>query len=233
MTLERKIAGVFALDDETWLRHANPWSVLLRNTVLPLLIVAVWSRLWLGWYALVPLAVALLWTWYNPRLFPAPASFDYWASKAVLGERVWLNRDVVPVPARHRTVPNILSAVSGIGMLFVFWGALVFDVWPTIFGMALIYAGKLWFLDRMAWLWEDMKDNPAYTRLTGSPRCCFPEGGNNQIPGFLQVLFTDLPPTDNQEKDCEDKEEQEEGKPVEDRNIDGYSLRRDEKSCNK
>lgn len=48
MTLERKIAQTFALDDETWLRHANPWSLVLRNTVLPHLILAFWSRLWLG-----------------------------------------------------------------------------------------------------------------------------------------------------------------------------------------
>ena len=158
MTLERKIARAFALDSGTWLRHANPWSVVLRNTVLPVLVLAFWSRLWLGWYALPAVGVALLWTWYNPRIFPVPDSLDHWASKAVMGERVWLNRDIVPVPSRHRTVPNILSGVSGTGMLFVFWGVFVFDIWPTIFGLALVYSGKLWFLDRMAWLWEDMRE---------------------------------------------------------------------------
>lgn len=163
MTLERSIARAFALDDETWLRHANPWSVTLRNTVLPLLVLAFWSRLWIGWWAVLPVALALLWTWFNPRIFPAPSSLDHWASKAVMGERVWLNRDVVSVPVHHRTVPNILSVVSGIGMLFVFWGVLMFEFWPTILGMALVYAGKLWFLDRMAWLWEDMKGVPEYS----------------------------------------------------------------------
>jgi hypothetical protein len=158
MTLERKMAKAFALDDATWRCHANPWSVALRNTVLPLIVLSVWSRLWIGWWAVIPVALALLWTWFNPRIFPAPSSLDHWASKAVMGERVWLNRDAVPVPERHRTVPNLLSAVSGIGMLFVFWGILWFDPWPTAFGMALVYVGKLWFLDRMAWLWEDMKD---------------------------------------------------------------------------
>jgi hypothetical protein len=158
MTLERKIAKTFALDNETWLRHANPWSVILRNTVLPILIFALWSRLWLGWWALVPVALALLWTWFNPRIFPAPASFDNWASKAVFGERVWLNRDIIPVPVHHRTTPNILSAVSAIAMLFIFWGVFTFGLWPTIFGMAFVYTGKLWFLDRMVWLWEDMKE---------------------------------------------------------------------------
>jgi hypothetical protein len=76
----------------------------------------------------------------------------------VFGERIWLNRDTVPVPVHHRTAPNILSAISGIGMLFIFWGVIFFDLWPTVLGMALVYSGKLWFLDRMAWLWEDMHD---------------------------------------------------------------------------
>lgn len=158
MTIERKIARSFALDDAAWLRHANPWSVALRNTVLPLIVIALWSRLWLGWWALVPAVLALLWAWYNPRVFPAPASFDHWASKAVFGERAWLNRDRVPVPEHHRVVPNLLSGMSALGMLFVLWGVLVFEVWPAVFGMALVYCGKLWFLDRMAWLWDEMKD---------------------------------------------------------------------------
>ena len=170
MTLERKIAKVFALDNATWLCHANPWSVALRTTVIPLLVLAFWSRFWLGWYALILVALALIWTWYNPRIFPAPSSLDHWASKTVLGERVWLNRDVVPVPAHHRTTPNILSGISGIGILFVFWGVYAFDLWPTVFGMALVYCGKLWFLDRMAWLWEDMKDaDPEYRKWWTTP----------------------------------------------------------------
>jgi hypothetical protein len=158
MTLERMIAGLFRLDDAAWMRHASPWSVFLRFTVLPVLILAFWSRLWLGWWAFVPVVLALLWTWLNPRLFPAPQSLDHWTSKGVFGERVFLNRDNVPVPSRHRRVPNILSAVSGIGMLIVIWGVLFFEAWPVLLGTAVVYLGKLWFIDRMVWLWEDMKD---------------------------------------------------------------------------
>jgi hypothetical protein len=45
MTLERKIAAAFQMGDEAWLRHANPWSGWTRfATVLPLLSLAVWSR---------------------------------------------------------------------------------------------------------------------------------------------------------------------------------------------
>ena len=158
MTLERIIAWIFRMDDATWLRHANPWSVILRFTVLPILILAFWSRLWLGGWAAIPVAAALLWTWANPRIFPAPRSLDHWTSKGVLGERVWLNRDAVPVPVYHRKVPNVLSAVSGMGMLFVIWGVFMFDPWPTLFGVVVVDLSELWFVDRMGWLWQDMQD---------------------------------------------------------------------------
>jgi|GEM_PF-3630839 len=32
------------------------------------------------------------------------------------------------------------------------------EIWPTLFGAVTIYLGKLWFVDRMVWLYHDMKD---------------------------------------------------------------------------
>jgi|SRR5690625_1013881 len=158
MTLERKVASIFQMDDKIWQRHANPWSVWTRNTVLPLLIIAFWSRTWLGWWSLLPIAAAFLWTWLNPRLFSKPKSMDSWAAKGTLGERVWLNRDNIPVPEHHRKVPNILSAISTVGAVFVIWGVIDFAIWPTLFGAVTIYLSKLWFVDRMVWLYDEMKD---------------------------------------------------------------------------
>ena len=40
------------LSDETWRRHANPWSVWTRYAAFPLLVVAVWSYHAIGWWAL-------------------------------------------------------------------------------------------------------------------------------------------------------------------------------------
>ena len=54
-------------------------------------------------------------------------------------------------------------------MLFIFWGVLMFEVWPTISGMIIVYSGKVWFLDRMVWLWQDMKDVPDIRSLTVYP----------------------------------------------------------------
>ena len=49
MTLERKVAKVFNLTDDNWMKHANPWSVWTRYSVLPLIVLAFWSRIWIGW----------------------------------------------------------------------------------------------------------------------------------------------------------------------------------------
>ena len=151
------------MDDKTWRRHANPWSVFTRTSALPLIVLAVSSREWFGWWSLPLISISILWTWLNPRIFRQPKTTDHWASKGVFGERVWLNRKNVAVPERHRNFPNILSVVSAVSTVFVVWGVIMLDLWPTIFGIVLVILSKYWFLDRMAWLYEDMKDEyPEY-----------------------------------------------------------------------
>ncbi len=43
-------------------------------------------------------------------------------------------------------------------MGLVVWGIVTFSLWPTFLRGAVGYLGKLWFVDRMVWLFEDMKD---------------------------------------------------------------------------
>lgn len=159
MTLERKIAGLFKLDDDNWMRHANPISVWTRYSVLPVIVLAFWSREWIGWWCLVPGLVSLLWLFFNPILFKKPKSTKNWASKAVLGERVFLNRDNVPIPDNHNTLLHaILNGISFVGVLLSIWATVYFSVWGAVLGVALAYLGKSWYLDRMVWLYEDMKE---------------------------------------------------------------------------
>ena len=159
MDIFRFAERLMLMDDETWQRHAHPISVWSRVFLgLPLLVLAVWSRIWIGGWWLVALAAALAFVWVNPRMAPIPKHTDNWGSKAVFGERVWLNRKSVPIPAHHRVAPHVLTAVSASGIPFLVWGLYALEIWPTALGAALIYLGKMWFVDRMVWLYEDMKD---------------------------------------------------------------------------
>jgi hypothetical protein len=154
---------LFGMNERAWERHASPWSVWTRIASLPVLLLAIWSHAWLGVWALAPVALVMLWLWLNPRLFPAPARTDAWSAKATFGERVSLNRKSVPVPDHHVRVAHILIAVSAAGFAVALVGALLNDLLMTISGGLVAWFSKMWFCDRMVWLYEDMKDkHPPY-----------------------------------------------------------------------
>ena len=52
--------------------------------------------------------------------------------------------------------PWVLTGLSVVGVPFVVWGVVVYDPWLTMFGLAVHMAGKNWFIDRMALLYDDM-----------------------------------------------------------------------------
>lgn len=158
MTLEATLSRWFRMTDEVWARHANPWSVWTRYPCLPLLALAVWSRSWIGAWAWVPALIVVAWIWLNPRVFPKPETTNAWASRAVLGERVWLNRDSIPVPPHHATPILVLNTISGVGALLTVAGLVMLHAWMTTFGVVLATVGKSWFLDRMVWLYDEMRD---------------------------------------------------------------------------
>lgn len=159
MTLERRISKIFNLTDENWMKHSNPCSVWTRYSVLPLIVLAFWSRLWIGWWCLIPGALSMFWMFFNPIFFSKPKSTKNWASKSVLGERIYLNRDKVEIPAIHKKpIHRILNSISSVGMLVATWATINYSIWGAILGIALAYLGKSWYLDRMVWLYEDMKE---------------------------------------------------------------------------
>ncbi|NEQ47179.1 MAG: hypothetical protein F6K00_28015 [Leptolyngbya sp. SIOISBB] len=162
MTFFQQVAQSFHMTNAVWERHANPWSVWTRYAGLPLLILAIWSRVWLGWWAIAPVLLIILWIWLNPRAFSKPQTTHHWASKAVMGERAWLNHDQVPIPSHHRPVITFTNLVNAIGFVICLWGLWNLQPWPTGLGLSWMILGKTWFLDRMVWVFEDMKEHPQY-----------------------------------------------------------------------
>ena len=147
---------LMTMDDRTWDRHANPWSVATRFTCAPLLVLAIWSRDWIGWWALLAFAVAAFWTWYNPRAFSPPSTFDTWAGRGTRGERLYLNRANVAIPVHHAQAATALTVASGVAALVMVYGLIWLDPWATVAGTILSMAFKAWFVDRMAWLYDEM-----------------------------------------------------------------------------
>ena len=93
----------------------------------------------------------------EPPCLRPPRSLDHWASRSVLGETaVGPGGNETSVACTHRVAPVVLSLISAAGVPFLVWGLIVLDPWITAFGLAVQMAGKMWFLDRMALLCDDV-----------------------------------------------------------------------------
>ena len=152
------LSKLMSMDERTWRRHSSPYSVWTRVlTGLPLILFSVWLIKPLGTNSLFVIIPSFFWMWLNPRLFSEPKDTNNWASKITFGERIWLNRDTCPIPKHHENWALFLSIVSGVGFIIALVGSYQNFLFPTIVGGVISWFGKMWFCDRMVWLFEDMK----------------------------------------------------------------------------
>lgn len=152
MDFKSVVAQAFRMDDESWRRHANPWSVWTRFAAIPLMLLAIWSRAWIGWWCLLPIALVIVWLFVNPSAFP-PVEPHSWAARGIYGERAWVH-DKSLVPPDHRAVLRILVALGLVGFALIAWGLVRLELWPTVSGATLVIVAQLWRIDRFGWLWE-------------------------------------------------------------------------------
>ncbi len=156
--LTKLTENLMSMDEASWQRHANPISVYLRFSLLPLITLAFYSREWVGVYSLIFIVLSFVWVWLNPRLFRTPKTTNNWASMDTFGERVYLNRQSIPIPEHHRKAALILQTLSGLGVPIFVYGLYSLDLWVLVLGNFWIMVCKAWFVDRMVWLYLDMKD---------------------------------------------------------------------------
>ncbi len=165
MDLFAAAGRLMAMDDAAWARHANPASVWTRIAGGTVLFLALWSPMWIGFWGVVPILLAAAWTWLNPRLFPPPSHARAWATRAVLGERAFLRRAEIPIPDHHRRAG---LATTGLALAFLVAAAIGFwqrDVLLAVTAWHAATIAKLWFCDRMVWLWQDVRgSNDLYRR---------------------------------------------------------------------
>ncbi len=114
-------------------RHANPWSAWSRWGTTPLVVVPVWTR---KWTHAVPV---LAWMIANAVVFPKPEHERAWATRAVLGEEMWIvepPRDAAMavnagsiacllaalIAARRRAlVPAVAGTAGAMALIMVYW----------------------------------------------------------------------------------------------------------------
>ncbi|WP_353505402.1 DUF6653 family protein [Vibrio sp. SCSIO 43135] len=153
-----------SMDECAWQRHSSPLSVYSRFSILPLLSAALAFRDSLGWWTLPALIVVILWIWLNPRIFPAPRKTNNWASMGTFGERIYLNRhkeDLIP-PHHLRMCRNIM-VLQVLGVPFWCFSLYTLSYDSIILSTLWMMFTKVWFVDRMVWVYQDVKDlNPVY-----------------------------------------------------------------------
>jgi hypothetical protein len=118
-------------------RHANPWSAWTRWATTPLVLLPVWTRsrrhglLVATWFAL------------NPIVFPKITDEHDWATRAMLGEELWITHrpkdsatvlsivaSLVAVTAlvaarRHRAVLAAVTTAAQMALTLVYWQQMV------------------------------------------------------------------------------------------------------------
>ena len=159
MGLLERYAQRAGMTDEAWCRHANPWSVWTRFAAIPLMLAAIWSRVWIGWWSLVLIRLVIAWLAWNPHAFRPVEEPVAWSSRGIYGERLWL-RDRSRMPAGFAVVQRVWIAGAIFGAALVIWGLSTLQVWPTVFGATLLIYGQLWRIDPLGIFYEELTRGP-------------------------------------------------------------------------
>ena len=103
---------------ELFRHHSNPWSAWTRLLSLPLVFLTIWKRSWREG------AIVVVWLIVNPIMFGEPKNDKAWATRAMLGEEMWITKR----PLDRAMALNIGATAFGLGGV---WGAYKRRLWPT------------------------------------------------------------------------------------------------------
>jgi hypothetical protein len=118
---------------EIFRHHSNPWSAWTRLLSVPLVFVPIWNRSWRQE------AIVGAWLILNPILFPKPKDDKAWATRAMLGEEMWIakrpldramalsvgatafNLGGVWGAYKRRPLPTAACTVGQVALLLAYW----------------------------------------------------------------------------------------------------------------
>ncbi len=128
-----------------WDRHKNYLSGWTRLAAYPLLLSSLYFR---DWNVVAGVIIFII---VNPVLFPAPNSHEYWMSKGVLGEQLWIKNKK---KLKKANFLNMLNAVSVILFaVFAYYQLL----YPAIVSGTASAFFKLLFMEEMVLYYKKEK----------------------------------------------------------------------------
>jgi len=68
----------------------------------------------------------------------------------------------IEIPEHHVKATFALTILSMMGAIILLYGLVKLEPISTITDCTITYLGKLWFVDRMVWLFEDLKEHPEF-----------------------------------------------------------------------
>lgn len=155
MSILDTLQSAIASDTNVWRRHANPWSVWTRLAAVPAFAAIVFFRDFFGWWTLALVALLGVWMWLNVKIFAPVHNDERWESRAIFGEKFWLDRKTRTLPKHHLNWIMRLNIASGLMIVPLAWGLWTLDAWAAAFGSLGLVAGQIWALDRYSWLYAD------------------------------------------------------------------------------
>lgn len=115
-----------SLKELMWSRHRNPWSGWTRVLVGFAMGHALWLHDW------TYLAITIVAVITNPFWFPAPKRDDAWMTRAVDGERLWLDQ-------ADWLDKSVFFGPSAVMSLVLIWALYLQDpIWSAIAGATVV-----------------------------------------------------------------------------------------------
>jgi hypothetical protein len=123
---------------EVFRYHSSPWSAWTRLLSVPLVFVPIWTRSWREG------AIVGVWLIANPMVFPEPKDDKAWATRAMLGEEMWIakrpldramalsvgatafNLGGVWGAYKRLLLPTVVCTVGQVGLLLAYWREMAF-----------------------------------------------------------------------------------------------------------
>lgn len=167
MRLDHVINRAMGMDSDKWQRHANPWSVWTRLATIPAFALTVYARIWLGWWSLLAVILIFGFLWLNTRIFAPAQTDERWETRAILGEKIWLDRDVTAIRDDHLRAIRWIAIGSSLSSVPLIIGLVLLAPWATAFGVAGMFFGQVWLLDRFVWLYETKRSFSSDTGRNG------------------------------------------------------------------